>query len=216
MIVVTAVTLGIIFAGLLDLLVFAPAIAYRWSVKSTSLVWLPLIWIVTSADARRGVYDRLVMLVESPWSRAMRAWSVVVTLLFLAKLALLFQLWRMAGLAGTGPLGEVVQRIVAPVELPLWQVMSFVNAVLAWAFWFRARDHLIAHERRSAYAWPEAWIRTEYAIFTVVRNTITLYVIACTLYIVATTALRANWPPLCLVLFPWSEATCFTFSRPPP
>jgi hypothetical protein len=99
-----------------------------------------------------------------------------------------------------GPLGGLATRLVAPFELPLWQVASAINAGLAWAFFFRAKRHLLA--TNTTEAWPESWVEREYVMFQGVRTTLSLYAIACTFYIAAATAWQTEWPPIRFILFP--------------
>ena len=80
--------------------------------------------------------------------------------------------------------------------------MGAFNALLTWGFFFHADQHLLA--QGTSEAWPESWIRREYASFQVVRTTLSLYVIACTFYITAAVAWQTEWPPIRFVLFPWS------------
>jgi hypothetical protein len=95
-------------------------------------------------------------------------------------------------------------RLVAPFELPLWQVTSAISAGLAWAFFFRAKRHLLA--KNLTEAWPEAWVEREYVAFQGVRTTLSLYAIACTFYIAAATAWQTEWPPIRFILFPWTAS----------
>jgi hypothetical protein len=122
--------------------------------------------------------------VKDPWSKLMLGYSLIVIFFFILKIALIFGYWRLELDLG-GQLG-LATRIVAPLELPLWQVTSAINGVLAWAFFFRAKRHLLAKD--STEAWPEAWIQHEYVVFRGVRTTLSLYAIACTYYIAAATA----------------------------
>jgi hypothetical protein len=77
-----------------------------------------------------------------------------------------------------------------------------LNALLAWVFFFHADRHILA--QGTSEAWPEGWVRREYALFQVVRTTLSLYVIACTFHIAASVAWQIEWPPICFVLFPWT------------
>lgn len=182
--------------------VIAVAVAYRWAMKSTAVLWLPLIWIVVQARPGADVIARLVVMTRSAWSKAMRAYSAIVALDFIAKLALLFGMWKLANLDWLGPLGVAATRLAAPLDLPLWQAAGALNAVLVWVFFFHADQHLLA--QGTAEAWSEDSIRREYAIFQAVRTILTLYVIACTFYIAAAVAWQTEWPPIRFVLFPWS------------
>jgi hypothetical protein len=139
----------------------ALAWAYRWALKSTAFFWLPLIWIVIQARPGTQVMDRLVLMTRSAWSKTMRAYSALVLLAFFAKLALLFGIRHFANLDWLGQLGVAATRLVAPLELPLWQVAGAANAILAWLFFFHADQHLLA--QGTSEAWPEVWVRREYA-----------------------------------------------------
>ena len=101
-----------------------------------------------------------------------------------------------------GPVGSMAMRIIAPLKVPLWQVASGANAVLALAFFFRADRHLLSVN--TSQALPTAWIEREYACFQVMRTTLSMYAIMCVLYIATSTAWEAVWPPFELILFPWT------------
>ena len=88
--------------GLIIWTLFAPTVSlawtYRFALKSTALLWLPLIWIVIQARPGTQVMDRLALMTRSAWSKTMRAYSAFVLLAFFAKLALLFGIWHFANL----------------------------------------------------------------------------------------------------------------------
>jgi hypothetical protein len=132
----------------------------------------------------------------------MLTYSVFVIIAFAFKIALMLGAWRFGNLDWLGPVGVLATRLFAPFKVEVWQVTSTLNAALAWIFFFRASRHLLA--RSTSDAWPEAWVRKEYAIFQAVRTTFSLYAIVCTLYIAATTAWQVEWPPICIILFPWT------------
>jgi hypothetical protein len=130
----------------------------------------------------------------------MLAYSIFVVLGFVVKLGLLFEVWKFMNLSWFGPLEVLATRLVAPYEMPLWQVTSALNAGLAWAYFFRAQRYLLARDTTEAA--PETRIEREYVAFQVVRTTFSLYAIACTLYIAAATAWQTRWPPIHFILFP--------------
>jgi hypothetical protein len=180
------------------------AFAFKISIKSTAIIWLPLLWVIHQSRPGTKVLDRIVLSVGQPLEILMLIYSVVVIIGFTAKVLLIVGVWKFAQLNWLGPVGELATRLVEPVYLPLWQITSAVNAVMAWAFYFRAERHLLA--RNSTEAWPEAWVQREYVGFQAVRTTLSLYAIACTFYLAAATAWQTEWPPIRLILFPWSSA----------
>jgi hypothetical protein len=192
--------LFITFGALLIALV-SISISFRFSIKSTALLWLPLLWIIHQAQPGANVLDRIQLDVKLPSTKLMLAYSICVALGFVVKLGLLFEVWKFTKLSWSGPPLEVLAtRLVAPYDLPLWQVTSALNAGLAWAYFFRAKRYLLA--RYTAEAAPERRIQREYVAFQVVRTIFSLYAIACTLYIAAATASQIQWPPIHLILFP--------------
>jgi hypothetical protein len=193
---------GELLYKLFMLLPIVAAFAYRWAIKSTAVLWLPLIWIVVQSRSR-DIFVRLAVTVRSYWARVMLGYSLVVVVAFLMKLALLYGYWRLPSLSSLGQLGSAATMLADPVRLPLWQAASAFNATLAWAFCFHADKHLLA--RGTAEAWPEKWIKREYGAVTAIRWIITFYTIACTFYIVAAVAWNTQWPTFRLILFPWSE-----------
>jgi hypothetical protein len=177
------------------------ALMFRFAVKSTALIWLPLLWIIRQSQPGKQVLDRIFVQVNQPWYKVMLGYSVMVIVAIFFKVALIFGVWRFPPLDWLGPLGVFGTRLVAPFELPLWHITSAFNALLAWVFFFLAKHHLVA-KNFSTEAWPEPWIKREYVAFQVVRTTLSLYTIACTFYIAAATAWQTEWPPIRLILFP--------------
>jgi hypothetical protein len=181
------------------------AFSFRFAVKSTALFWLPLLWLLYQTRSGINILDRIELNTRQPWTKLILAYSVVILVIFILKLALIFEIWRFWELNWVGPLGVLATRLVAPFELPLWQIASALNASLAWIFLFRAQRHLLA--RHSTEAWPEVWVRKEYVAFQGVRTTLSLYAIACTLYLGLATACDAQWPPIRFILFPWTVSS---------
>ena len=108
----------------------------------------------------------------------MLVYSGLVLLAFLAKCSLLFGIWHLANLDWLGQVGIAATRLAAPFEMPGWQVAGAVNALLALVFFFHADRHILA--QGTTQAWPEVWVRREYAFFQVIQTTLALYVIFCT------------------------------------
>src|ERR1700730_81607 len=177
--------------------------SFRFAIKSTALFWLPLLWIIHKSKSKPGqnVLDVIGVNLREPWTKVTLCYSLFVIIAFLWKLSPLFATLKVINVAGSGQLGLFTKRIVAPFELPLWQVTSAINAGLGWAFFFRAHRHLLA--QNSTVAWPQSWIEREYVAFQAIRATFTVYAIACTFYIAAATAWQTEWPPIRLILFPF-------------
>jgi hypothetical protein len=175
-------------------------IIFRLSVKSTAIVWLPLLWVIYQSRPGVRVLDRVYVQISQPYYKVVLSYSVIVILAMICKAGLLFAVWRFWQLEWLGPLGVCATRLVAPYDLPIWQATSAVNAVLAWVWYFSAKRHLIAKD--TAEAWPESWLKAEYVAFQVIRTILALYTIFCTFVIGAATAWQTEWPPIHFILFP--------------
>jgi len=167
---------------------FLPAWLYRWTLKSTFWIYLPLLWVVGPAHFKRDSY----------WLRLQRIandqlgvlFSVVVIAMGLVKI----RLWQTrAGLAETldaTRLGRFFSDYVAPNDMPAWQYAAIINGVLAIVMYAAARQALNAREEKSP--WPERPTDAGFRIATGLRRTLTLYT---TLVLILITA-KQGFPPL--------------------
>jgi hypothetical protein len=179
--------------------------SFRLAIKSTAILWLPLLWLIYQSRPGESVINRMDYQIHTPWYIMILMYSGFVVLGGALKIALYIGVWRFINLQSFGPVGELATRLVAPTELPGWQIASFINALLAWAFGFWAVPQLRAHVKHSTEARSEASLRREYTGFQAVRTTLSLYSIACTFYIAASTAWQTEWPGIRFVLFPWAS-----------
>jgi Fe2+ transport system protein B len=160
-------------------------LSFRISIKSTSLGWLPLLWIMQHARPVPKKREGLKLISREPWTIIILVYSIFVIVGFGSKILLIIGTWKFAH-SLMGSVGQVLNRLVAPFDLPLWQVAATLNAMLAWAFFLRAKRHILAYG--SAAGWSETWIQREYIAFQATRTTLSLYTIVCTLYIIVSTA----------------------------
>jgi hypothetical protein len=195
LILIGPVVLGVLIPGILL------AFSFRLSIKSSAWLWLPLLWVIRQSRPGPEAMDRIELNTAQPWTKLVLTYSIFVILGFTLKLVLLYEVWRFENLSWLGPLGILATRLVAPAELPLWQVAAALNGVLAWAYFSLARRHVLARNKPTE-AWPEGWIEREYVAFQAARTTLSLYAIACTFYIAAATAWQTRWPPIHFILFP--------------
>jgi hypothetical protein len=177
------------------------AFSFRVAIKSTAIIWLPLLWIIYQSQPGANVFGRMSVNIKAPWSRVMLTYSLFVIAGFVAKLFLLFHVWEL-NTHWRGIIAQLTIRLAEPLYLPLWQVASAINAILAWAVFFRVKQHLLAKSFDLTFS--EVWVRREYVVFQAVRTTLSLYAITCTFYILAAMAWQTEWPAVHIILFPWS------------
>jgi len=88
------------------------SVVYRWTLKGTALIWLPLLWIVRQVRPITDIYTCLILATRSAWARIMLLYSGLALLAFLVKCALLLGIWHFTNLNWLGQLGIAATRIV--------------------------------------------------------------------------------------------------------
>jgi hypothetical protein len=61
------------------------AISFRFTIKSTSLFWLPLLWVIHQARPGVKVLDRIELNIKQPWSKLMVTYLYLSLSLLLSK-----------------------------------------------------------------------------------------------------------------------------------
>jgi hypothetical protein len=192
---------GEIFVFLLGLIVTFPSLIYRWSLKSTALIWSPLLWVIVSARTIGPVHIRLDEICNDATFRIMRGYSAIIAFLFFWKITILLG-WQTIVLSTS--VAPYVEPFLEPARLPIWQVATAINSALSWLVFFLAQAHLRAIASGNPNRISEIAIKREIAAITVIRNVLALYTIACTLYIAWQIAKDVKWPAVEFILFPWS------------
>lgn len=145
---------------------------------------------------------RLKATVETALFKLVLAWSLIVLVGFAWKLGVWYKIADFAGADGLGEVGKWLTAMAAPLELSGWQVAAAINSLLAWGLFFRA-DGLIK-QRANGLEVSTTAVAREWAFFQTIRTTLSLYTIACTVYITAAVAWSIDWPPVRFILVPWS------------
>lgn len=185
-------------------ILYFPAFAYRWSLKSSSLVWLPLIYIIGAKDEKCDEKDnnkRLQIILDrfrnSMWAKLLLAYNLIV-LIFFTLLPVV-----MAGKASLVLKSfEANQKWITVLDSPfmqyffifnlhfdLWHVTRFLTAFFSLALFFYADRLLLARKVIPDYGLKSApyIIRTGYHLLIIPFS---LFTIACGLYLLL---LPINW-----------------------
>jgi hypothetical protein len=175
--------------------------SYRWSLKSTALIWSPLLWYMRPIYPAADLEYRLAQILQLAMSKVSLWYSAFFVCLFLAKVYIL---------AYAGKYMAVIDRILGwpllrslfePAGIPLWQLVAVLNATSAILIFFVADylQHALKHGRQLPV---QAIIGTD-RIVSNFRNTATCYTLLCTLY-VSVQETGVSLPPIGLKLFPWT------------
>lgn len=200
--------LGVHFV-LLGALLFLPSLLYRFSLKSTCLVYLPLLSIVGdhgNEDAR----SQLRMLLRSQIERLKRWYSSFVLLCLNVIPTLVYFVWHTwwrsivdwveFAMPRTAIRLSAIFLFTMPdgIELDGWHIARSVNALITLGLW------LFAKERIAMLGNADSGPRLKSIEFCLtVRRTLTVYILLCTVYLIAT---RVDWSaitPVHVRWFPW-------------
>ena len=165
---------------------FPLATAYRWSVKATCVIYLPLIWLVNRArfvpgSIRLALEDYLADDIQ----RVRRVLAVVAIVAFVAKIAVLAHEPDVIGWANLHLPGWMLKLLhdwspfLAPHQLPLWQITPALNGLIAFGLWLFARRVL----RQKSKPISDATILAVWRTATTLGLALSLYAIACNLLI---------------------------------
>jgi hypothetical protein len=184
------------------LVYFLPALFYRWSLKATTIIYAPFVFIAhqTFTDAP-NLRDELRIRKASSVTNLSVLVGVVFILGFLLKLAFIREAGTFVGWWNSKEVDEFVALYVAPAEIPKWQLSSLLNSGIAIAVFFFVREALVRVENNQP--WPEHAVQRILGFTFSVRVLLTLYTILCTAYITLRAARDWNLPAIAEKWFPW-------------
>lgn len=107
-------------------------LVYRWSLKSTALIWSPFIWIVRmSFFSRYTVRTRLRLLSDDAWGKLVFLYSCFAALAIAAKTCLYFDVYDMGARWRQIVAADQIDFYVRSDSFPVWQIAMAINTVLA-------------------------------------------------------------------------------------
>lgn len=160
------------------LFLYIPAVVYRWSLKATCVIYLPLIWLIEA-----GRFSRLSIreTLDAYQASDLRRFRMVVSLVFLGalllKVILLMTVTEFTEWWDTNGALQFLKLYIVPHQVPLWQIASALNAMLSIILWVYARRVLRLTEKNRPP--PTAHVRVIWRIASVVSVGLSLYAIAC-------------------------------------
>lgn len=185
-----------------------PAIIFRLSIKSTAIVWLPLLWATKLPKPANEPWSaHLKLMIAGDLPRLVTLWSFLYLLLVGLKVLMYIGEHRLAMAADSwhdwlgGRLGAFAVALVRPGEIPIWQLASTVNAILAITLFLLLRDWLRRGE--VGLANNEVTIERTVWSFFFVRRLLTTYTIGNQLVVFFLLARQMPLPTIGTTLFPW-------------
>jgi hypothetical protein len=198
----TSTQLRWMLAPLTIAVVFLPALLYRWSLKVTSIIYAPLVFVAHSTFSEsEDLRTKLELIKRGDLSRIRVFFGVVAIALFVVKLVLMMNLPGFADWWNGHPVSRFLALYVAPAEIPKWQLAEFANSLLAIGAMVFARHALLRYDLQ--HPWPEVPVRRLLGFVSGLRWLLALYAILCTGYITMRAAQHWHWPALGEKWLPW-------------
>lgn len=190
--------------GMIPLVVilFLPALFYRWSLKATSIIYAPLVFIVHTTFRRTSdLRTKLELIKRSDLTRILVIYAICYIAAFSLKLVFMMNLPGFADWWNESPVRQFAALYVAPAQIPKWQLASLANCGFALGTWFLARYALLRID--VGKPWPESTVQGALGFTTGLRTLLALYAIVCTGYITLRAARGWHWPALGAKWLPW-------------
>tara|TARA_R110000737_G_scaffold2923_8_gene8859 strand:+ start:119729 stop:120922 length:1194 start_codon:yes stop_codon:yes gene_type:complete len=184
-------------------LAYLPSLLFRWSVKSTCIVWLGLLWgaIFTPIHGTRvgdlrthgACVDYSKAILNTPMRSLAASFSVAILALILVKLFAV-SIPLPVELFGSAVAARLVRELIVPEFIPPWQWASaLVSGASLLTLWIA-----VTFARRAELPVPPNYrpVIRALGLCQLVVWGLRGYVIFCTLYIVWSTLSHINLPPL--------------------
>ncbi len=182
--------------------VILPAFVYRWSLKSTAIIWFPLLWAWRSVrEAGKPLGTYLDIYLRDLITKIVLWLSLASIIGFVAKFVLFNVQTGFVAWWNTTALLRFFSLYVAPAEIQWWQMAMVINSAIAIGMYILARRWLVRIEHKVLT--DEALPRKLFQVGLFIRPILSCYTIACTLYITIRAASEWNLPALGSKLFPW-------------
>jgi hypothetical protein len=176
---------------------------YRISLKSTAIIWLPLLYIAADIVPRDwSAGRRLETICTAATARVMRVYAFAVGILLLVKIGSQIVWYKtIVAMERSYEWLSVVSPLVRPIDVPVWQVCSLINAAGAWGLLFFADWQL--RKRKDGEGWSDKTVDYWLSWTSIIRWGITLYTSICTLYALYVIVKNSHPPAWEYRLFPW-------------
>lgn len=160
--------------------------AYRWSVKATCIVYLPLVWLVNKARYRTDSTQHMLSDYLADEIQTVRRWALGLTGGFLiVKIIVLMRVDEIVAAVKTNvpswglSILRTLHPYLTPRHIELWQLTPVLNGLLAVGMWLYARRMLRLGDRAPTAGTIQLW----WNVMSCLTLVLSLYSIACLLKI---------------------------------
>jgi hypothetical protein len=169
-------------------------IAFRWSLKATSLIWLPLLFCSYRAVSIVDAVDARLNAIRYEWlQKAARIWAIVWILFLITKLfTIVLAETYLNKVAVWFPELEPLHDILVPTHFPLWQIASLISSFISIATFVFVDTQI--KRRRTGTGYSDAVIDTILSACAFVSTLLLMYTMPVFLYLCYKTALKYQFP----------------------
>jgi hypothetical protein len=199
--IVGGVGLTMITIGLIGIACYFVACSYRICLKSTALLWLPLLYVVkVTFDEALTLEARLREIRISAIWKLIRVLAWITIFLFGLKLAVLPQV---IGWWNDQRWAKVLNVYVMPNIIHPWHIAAFANALIALIGYYviLERAPRLLHDG----VWSARTVEKTLRVFTFIRTFLSIYTIVVLIYLTVIAAITMHWPEVSVKPFPWQK-----------
>jgi len=181
--------------------IYVISYSYRWTLKSTAIIWAPLIYMSGGIyDKTLSITDKLQLIKDSRiWSFAY-IYSLAIIVLIFSKV-MVFDVWYSVESQHSSI--AIFNAYTTPGQLHVWHIASLFNALLTVGFmwFFLDKTYLLVKEGRV----DPVVVKKKLAFFLIVRGLVSYYTIVVGLYIAIDLVLKSRLPNFSGKVFPWKQ-----------
>ncbi len=174
------------------------AVVYRFSLKSTSFLWLPLVYVVNETfDDSISIKGKLKILNDSSIEKLKKyvSWVTIVVMAFKIILLPRIIIWW-----NSNSWSELLNVYIMPNEIHPWHIAATLNALVTIIGFY------LFFEKASLYLeegkWDESQVKKMYNFFCFIRGIISIYTISIGLYLTINVVISGPLPSFSFNLCP--------------
>lgn len=134
-----------ITASLFISIILVISLIYKWSLKSTLLIWSPIIYMTGGAFRKNLAGEQLLLIRKSVVEAIKRYYGLFTgSLMALKYVAMIFGIETVLIAASNN--GQFIEDVIQPMKINVWQIVVIVNAALSWVLFFYCDKELIRRE----------------------------------------------------------------------
>lgn len=175
--------------------IFIPALAYRVSLKYTSIIYFPLIWTISSlAPHSHNPYLLFTRTRKSDLSRLALALSIISLIVFGSKIFIYNELIHTINLIPLQAPKAFAANLIGHIAIDKWQIASLINSSLTVvAFLFAG----IALQRQGALdEWSNSFMLGVHYTIVIIKSILSPYIIVWLGFILYNTWTQLELPPI--------------------